>query len=196
MTDYNHYTDYAVEQAKKLLAIDSPSGYGRSVTEYLLREFAALGIPARRTVKGGVIADFGGRDDKNGILLEAHCDTLGGMVTEIKGNGRLKLTNIGGMKPANAEAENVRIITKGGAVYEGVCQLVNASVHVNGEYDRTERSWDTVEVLVDECVKTKEDTIKLGIMPGDYVCFEPRTRVTASGYIKSCLLYTSDAADE
>ena len=36
MTDYNHYTDYAVEQAKKLLAIDSPSGYGRSVTEYLL----------------------------------------------------------------------------------------------------------------------------------------------------------------
>ena len=125
MTDYNHYTDYAVEQAKKLLAIDSPSGYGRSVTEYLLREFAALGIPARRTVKGGVIADFGGRDDKNGILLEAHCDTLGGMVTEIKGNGRLKLTNIGGMKPANAEAENVRIITKGGAVYEGVCQLVN-----------------------------------------------------------------------
>ena len=188
MTDYNHYTDYAVEQAKKLLAIDSPSGYGRSVTEYLLREFAALGIPARRTVKGGVIADFGGREDKNGILLEAHCDTLGGMVTEIKGNGRLKLTNIGGMKPANAEAENVRIITKGGAVYEGVCQLVNASVHVNGEYDRTERSWDTVEVLVDECVKTKEDTIKLGIMPGDYVCFEPRTRVTASGYIKSRFL--------
>ena len=92
------------------------------------------------------------------------------------------------MKPANAEAENVRIITKGGNVYEGVCQLVNASVHVNGNYETTERSWDTVEVLVDECVKTKEDTVKLGIMAGDYVCFEPRTRVTASGYIKSRFL--------
>jgi len=41
---------------------------------------------------------------------------------------------------------------------------------------------------VDECVKTKEDTVKLGIMAGDYVCFEPRTRVTASGYIKSRFL--------
>ena len=176
---FEKYTEYAVEQAKKLLAIDSPSGYGYYVTEYLLKEFAALGIPARRTIKGGVIADFGGKEDENGILLEAHCDTLGGMVSQIKENGRLKLTNIGGMKPANAEAENVRIITKGGNVYEGVCQLVNASVHVNGNYETTERSWDTVEVLVDECVKTKEDTVKLGIMAGDYVCFEPRTRVTA-----------------
>lgn len=79
---------------------------------------------------------------------------LGGMVSQIKENGRLKLTNIGGMKPANAEAENVRIITKGGNVYEGVCQLVNASVHVNGNYETTERSWDTMKVLVDEC-KTK-----------------------------------------
>ena len=152
---FEKYTEYAVEQAKKLLAIDSPSGYGYYVTEYLLKEFAALGIPARRTIKGGVIADFGGKEDENGILLEAHCDTLGGMVSQIKENGRLKLTNIGGMKPANAEAENVRIITKGGNVYEGVCQLVNASVHVNGNYETTERSWDTVEVLVDECVKTK-----------------------------------------
>ena len=59
---------------------------------------------------------------------------------------------------------------------------------MNGNYETTERSWDTVEVLVDECVKTKEDTVKLGIMAGDYVCFEPRTRVTASGYIKSRFL--------
>ena len=41
------------------------------------------------------------------------------MVAQIKENGRLKLTNIGGMKPANAEAENVRIITKADGIYEG-----------------------------------------------------------------------------
>ena len=97
MMQFEKYTEYAVEQAKKLLAIDSPSGYGYYVTEYLLKEFAALGIPARRTIKGGVIADFGGKEDENGILLEAHCDTLGGMVSQIKENGRLKLTNIGGL---------------------------------------------------------------------------------------------------
>ena len=102
----------------------------------------------------------------------------------VKADGRLRLTNIGGMKPANAEAENVRIVTKDG-IYEGVCQLIDASVHVNGDYEKTRRNWDTIEVLVDEPVSSKEDTLKLGIMPGDYVCFEPRTRVTKSGYIKS-----------
>ena len=188
MSDCRKYVDYIMEQAKNLLAIDSPSGYGREVTEYLLRELEALGVQVRRTVKGGVIADFGGRNKEDGILLEAHCDTLGGMVAQIKENGRLKLTNIGGMKPANAEAENVRIITKADGIYEGTCQLVDASVHVNGSYEKTERTWDTVEVLVDEDVKCREDAVKLGIMPGDYVCFEPRTRITSSGYIKSRFL--------
>lgn len=188
MSDCRKYVDYIMEQAKNLLAIDSPSGYGREVTEYLLKELEALGVQARRTVKGGVIADFGGRNKEDGILLEAHCDTLGGMVAQIKENGRLKLTNIGGMKPANAEAENVRIITKADGIYEGTCQLVDASVHVNGSYEKTERTWDTVEVLVDEDVTCREDAVKLGIMPGDYVCFEPRTRITPSGYIKSRFL--------
>ena len=188
MSDCRKYVDYIMEQAKNLLAIDSPSGYGREVTEYLLRELEALGVQVRRTVKGGVIADFGGRNKEDGILLEAHCDTLGGMVAQIKENGRLKLTNIGGMKPANAEAENVRIITKADGIYEGTCQLVDASVHVNGSYEKTERTWDTVEVLVDEDVTCREDAVKLGIMPGDYVCFEPRTRITSSGYIKSRFL--------
>ena len=61
MSDCRKYVDYIMEQAKNLLAIDSPSGYGREVTEYLLKELEALGVQARRTVKGGVIADFGGR---------------------------------------------------------------------------------------------------------------------------------------
>ena len=104
MTDYRKYTDYIIEQAEKLLSIDSPSGYCRQVTDYLLEELDRLGIQAKRTVKGGVVASFGGKNKEDGILLEAHCDTLGGMVAEIKANGSLRLTNIGGMKPANAAA--------------------------------------------------------------------------------------------
>ena len=84
------------------------------------------------------------------------------MVATIKENGRLKLTNIGGMKPANAETENVRIITKTKGVYEGTCQLVNASSHVNGEYDKTERTWDTVEVVIYERISVKKIPLNWG----------------------------------
>lgn len=188
MDNCRQYVDYIVEQTKALLSIDSPSGYGAGVSEYLLLQFKELGFSAYRTVKGGVIADLGGEDSEDAILLEAHCDTLGAMVHEIKADGRLKMTNIGGMQPNNAEAENVRIITKFNGIYEGTCQLANASVHVNGDYGKTPRSWDTVEIVIDEKVSSKEEVKALGIMPGDYVCFEPRTRVTESGYIKSRFL--------
>lgn len=182
------YVDYIVEQAKNLISIDSPSGYGHDVTEYLLGEFEKLGYRACRTVKGGVIADLGGKNAEDAILLEAHCDTLGAMVHEIRPDGHLKMTNIGGMLPANAETENVRVVTKFNGVYEGTCQLVNPSKHVNLEYSKIERNWDTVEIVLDEDVKSKADAEALGIMPGDYVCFEPRFRVTKSGYIKSRFL--------
>lgn len=188
MRENEMYVEYMVEQAKNLISIDSPSGYGKEVSEYLLKEFETLGFPASRTRKGGVLADLGGEDASDAILLEAHCDTLGAMVHEIKSNGHLKLTNIGGMQPNNAEAENVRVVTKFGGIYEGTCQLANPSVHVNGEYSTTPRTWDSIEVILDEDVKTKEDAEKLGIMAGDYVCFEPRFRVTESGYIKSRFL--------
>lgn len=181
------YIDYIVAQAQQLLAIDSPSGYGERVTEYLLEELRGMGVKAERTVKGGVLAELGGGDGENGILLEAHCDTLGAMVHQIKDSGRLKLTPVGGMRPENAEAENCRIITKEGKIYEGTCQLVNASVHVNDEY-AVKRTWDNVEVVIDEPVRSREDVRALGIMNGDYICFEPRTRVTQSGYIKSRFL--------
>ena len=188
MKENEKYVEYMLEQAKNLISIDSPSGYGKEVTEDLLKELKALGFEARRTVKGGVIADLGGSDEKDAVLLEAHCDTLGAMVHEIKSDGHLKLTNVGGMQPNNAEAENVRVITKFNGIYEGTCQLANPSKHVNGAYSETARNWDTLEVILDEDVNSKEDAERLGIMAGDYVCFEPRFRVTGSGYIKSRFL--------
>lgn len=182
------YVDFAVQKTVELLAIDSPTGYTGAAEDYLLQEFARLGCKAERTTKGGILADLGGTDKQNALLLEAHTDTLGAMVAEIKANGRLRLTRLGGMNANNAEGENLRVVTKFNGVYEGTFQLCNASIHVNGEYDETKRSFDTMEVVLDEDAASAEDVRKLGIEVGDFVCFDPRTRVTDSGYIKSRFL--------
>ena len=163
------YADYSWEKASTLLNIDSPTGFTKKAAEFVKKEFSALGFPAEYTVKGGVLADLGGKDDNNALLLEAHTDTLGGMVAEVKSNGRLR-------------------ITRSGKIYEGALQLCNASIHVNGDFSTVSRTWDSVEIVIDEDVKTDEDTRKLGIETGDIVCFEPRTRRTESGYLKSRFL--------
>ena len=183
-----NYADFSWEQAAELLAIDSPSGYTARAAAWVKEAFEKLGFEAKITVKGGVLIDLGGADEQDGLLLEAHGDTLGAMVAEVKGNGRLRLTNLGGMRAENAETENVRVYTRDGKVIEGTCQLANASVHVNGGYGDTKRSWDTVEIVLDEDVKSAADTRALGIEVGDIVCFDPRTRRTVSGYLKSRFL--------
>ncbi|MBQ4581245.1 MAG: peptidase M42, partial [Clostridia bacterium] len=182
------YADYAWEQTAALLAIDSPSGYTAAAAKWVKEAFEGLGFEAKITVKGGVIVDLGGEDKEDALFLEAHADTLGAMVAQIKGDGRLKLTSLGGMNPNNAEAENVRIHTRDGKVIEGTCQLCNASVHVNGDYSGQKRTWDSVEIVLDEDVKSAADTRKLGVEVGDIVCFETRTRRTESGYLKSRFL--------
>ena len=178
--------DFVLDQLKALTAIPSPSGFTREVAQYTADEFEKLGCPARMTKKGCVLADLGGEGDP--IILAAHIDTLGGMVAEIKSNGRLRLTRVGGLQPQNIECENCTVFTRFGKAYSGCMQLNDPSVHVNNDYSKQERDFKSMEVIIDENVKKKEDTEALGISVGDYVCFDPRTVVTESGYIKSRFL--------
>ena len=182
------YAEIAVEKTAALLAVDSPTGFTAKAAGWVKEEFEALGFSACFTKKGGVIIDLGGKDDSDAVLLQAHTDTLGCMVSGIGDNGRLRVTNLGGMNANNGEAENVRIYTRQGRVYEGTLQLRNASVHVNGDYSDEKRTFDTTEIVIDEFVRSKEDVKALGISNGDIVAFDPRTRITSSGYIKSRFL--------
>lgn len=180
------YADFAARKAIELLKIDSPSGFTSKASEWVMKEFTALGCRTTLTNKGAVLIDFGGRNsDEGGVLFEAHADTLGAMVSEVKSSGRLKITNIGGLRAVNTETENVRIYTRGGKVYEGTVQLINASVHVNKDYSTRERDFDSVEVVIDEMVSNADEVRKLGIEVGDFVCPDPRAHITESGFIKS-----------
>ncbi len=185
---YKKYADFAVEKAVEILSVDSPTGYTSEAAELLKNEFIKLGCDAFITEKGGVAVTIGGKDENNALLLEAHLDTLGGMVAEIKSNGRLRITPLGGLNGCNTEGENCRIITRKNGIYEGTFLLKNPSIHVNGDFNKTDRSFDNMEVVIDEDVKNADDVKALGIMNGDIVAFETRTVVTKSGYIKSRFL--------
>ena len=186
--NFEQYGQFILEETAALLHIDSPSGMTREAASHVIARFEALGFACERTRKNGVFVRLGGEDAQDGLLLEAHMDTLGGMVAEIKKNGRLRITNIGGLDANIVETENCRVVTRANGVYEGTAQLINASIHVNGDYKETKRTFDTIEVVLDEVVASADDVKKLGISVGDYVCFDPRVRITESGYIKSRFL--------
>ncbi len=180
--------DYTLNVLRGILAVDSPSGFTDAAAQYAIGRLAEMGYAPTLTKKGGVLCCLGGEDAQDALLLSAHIDTLGAMVAQVKGNGRLKLTPVGGFSANNAEAECVRVHTMDGKVIDGTIQLVNASVHVNPEYSKTARTFDTVECVLDENVSSAEDVRALGIETGCFVCADPRTVITESGYIKSRFL--------
>lgn len=175
-----------LNELKNVISIDSPTGFTRAAADYTVDRLKALGYSPEKTNKGCVLCCLGGEGDP--VVFSAHLDTLGGMVAEVKGNGRLRLTRIGGMNANNAECENAKVYTRDGRVYEGTLQMNDPSVHVNGDYSKQERTWDSTELVLDEPVSSKAETEALGIATGDYVCFDPRFRVTEKGYIKSRFL--------
>jgi putative aminopeptidase FrvX len=177
------YLDYAVEQIAKLCRIPSPSGYTKQVQQYLVDELLQMGYRPQVTNKGMVSVDLGG--EGNGLALAAHIDTLGAMIRAVKTNGRLRLTKIGGYPETTIEAENCIVHTRTGMCYSGTIQLTEASTHVYDDVVGKKRSDATLEVVLDEKVKTKEDVTKLGVKAGDFISFDPRTVVTDSGFIKS-----------
>ncbi len=180
------YATYASEKAIELLNIDSPTGFTKKAATWVLDAFSSLGFKASLTNKGAVLVDLGGKASGNGaVLFAAHADTLGAVIAEIKGNGRLRLSNVGGLKACNTETENVNVYSRDGKVFEGTIQLINASSHVNKDLDSTTRDFNTVEVVLDEDVQSADDVRKLGLEVGDFVCPCPRAHITKSGYIKS-----------
>lgn len=175
--------DYAMEQIKALLAIPSPTGFTDKAADYLMKTLKDMGFEPMKTQKGCVCCVLGGLGRP--IALSAHVDTLGAMVRAIKGNGRIRYTHIGGWEDATVETENCLVHTRDGRVYSGTVQSVSASQHVFHAMGEKPRNEESMEIVLDEKVKSVDGVKALGIETGCYISWDPRIVLTDSGYLKS-----------
>ncbi|MET0960684.1 MAG: peptidase M42, partial [Psychrobacillus psychrotolerans] len=170
---------------KQLVEIPSPSGYTKEIMDFMENILKQLQVNYIRTNKGALIATIKGTDDTKHRLLTAHTDTLGAMVKEVKGSGRLKLTMVGGFNWNAVEGEYCTIHTANGKKIRGTILMHQTTVHVYKNASGLPRDEQNMEVRIDEKVLTAEDTRKMGVEVGDFVSFDPRFEETENGFIKS-----------
>ncbi len=169
-----------------LLNTPSPTGdSGRAVD---LVEQAMGKIPGwttERTRKGGLMATLAGERGDQPRALSAHVDTLGAMVKQIKANGRLKMTQLGGYAWNTIEGEGCTIFSRDGKTFRGSILIDTASGHLHGKkVSETLRDEDHMEVRLDERTTSAEETRALGIQVGDFIAFDPRVEVH-NGFVRS-----------
>ncbi|HEX2979352.1 MAG TPA: M42 family metallopeptidase, partial [Anaerolineaceae bacterium] len=179
-------TDFLLAFLADLLNTPSPTGYAEAAvarTREALQGYPDLSF--RETNKGALLATWPGLSADQPRALTAHVDTLGAMVKEIKANGRLKLTKIGGFAWNTVEGEGCRVFTADGKTVRGALLLAKASSHVYGvQVNDLKRDDENMEVRLDARVTNADETRALGIQVGDFVAFDPRVEIT-EGFVRS-----------
>lgn len=177
---------YLLNTLQELLQIPSPTGHTDAAIAYLeekLREFPEISY--QQNAKGSLLASWMGDLKTSPRGLTAHVDTLGGMVKEIKNNGRLKLTQLGSYAWNTIEGEGCTVLSSSGEPVRGTVLLSKASSHVHGkEVGSTERSGDNMEVRLDINTASPEETRQAGVEVGDFVVFDPRMEIN-NDFIRS-----------
>lgn len=181
-----HNNELLKRYIKEILSIPSPTGYTGEISKYLLSELNLMDIKYKVGNKGAIVATIEGEEKSYSTTFSAHIDTLGAMVKEIKSNGRIAITQIGGYMMNSIEGENCLIHTRDGKKYEGTLQTIKPSVHIHGaEARELPRECKNYEVIIDEEVFSKEEVIDLGVDVGDIISFDTRTKITKSEFVKS-----------
>ncbi|SMO61237.1 M42 family metallopeptidase [Melghirimyces algeriensis] len=181
-----HSVDAMVDHLIRLVRIPSPTGLADEAVQYLKNQLSPYEgkLKMVEPAKGGLLVTVKGEDTAVHRFLTAHVDTLGGMVKEIKPNGRLRLTNIGGFTWQSVEGNYCTVHSRSGRKTTGTILATHTSVHVYGDAGKQERKEENMEVRLDARVRHEQDVQGLGIAVGDFVTFDPRVQETEAGFIK------------
>ena len=182
------YIDYMMDRLRDLIGIDSTTGDYAEIQAYLMEKCASYGLTSQPFHKGGFITPAGG--EGHPLVVTVHGDDIGLMVHRVLEEGTLQVHNIGGLRPYGAEHANVRVKTRDGRIYTGTMRRKYPSLHImpTDDYINKGTNYDELVCFLDENVHSREETLALGIRPGDIIAIEPNYVETPSGYIKTRFL--------
>lgn len=169
----------------ELVNTPSPVGYYREFNPVLARYAESFGYSLTFDRRGTPYIILDGEDNNKTVMIGAHSDTVGFVVRRVDADGKIRVRQLGGINFASVEGETVTIHTRDGRSHTGLFACQSHSVHVFDDAKSLERNENTVMILLDQKISSKEQVYALGIRNGDPISVEPRDEVTPNGYLKS-----------
>lgn len=129
---------------RELLAVPSPSGREEQLAGVVRGQLDAMGYGHETDPAGQVLVRLPGQDPAAGtMLLAAHMDEIGLVVTGVGGDGSLRVDRSGGLTPFKIGERPVTVIGDWGAV-TGVLSF--GSTHVAGAGNR-QVTWQDFRII-------------------------------------------------
>lgn len=151
-----------MKDTERILALSSafgPSGYEDDVADLMESEVKDFCQCTRDTMGNLYMRPDGMKNPL--VVLDAHMDEVGFMVSCVKENGMLMIQNLGGWNPVNVAGSPIRIRTEKGDVY-GV--VASRPPHYDKKGERPEME----DLLLDSGFCSADEVRKAGIEEG---CF-------------------------
>ncbi|WP_461812517.1 M20/M25/M40 family metallo-hydrolase [Faecalimonas sp.] len=164
LCDYEGEEKMRENLLQTLLEVPSVSGDEFSVRK-VLKEYMGDSFEENTDSIGDSIYFLDGFGEKR-ILMTAHIDEIGLLVTGATENGFLKVTNAGGFNAKLYVGHGVKICTANGEVYGSV--VVHSNMLKNNEFTAT-------DILIDIGAKTKEEAFSK-VQLGNAVVFDTHIR--------------------
>lgn len=152
---------------KKLCDLNGISGREDEVRAFILKEIDGF-CEAKVDKLGNIIATKNGvKTPANKLMISAHMDEVGMIVTAIKSDGSLSIAPVGGVDPMVVIGRQV-VVLNGGKALNGVIGA-KAIHHLSTDERKTPPTFE--QLFVDIGAASKEEAQK-SVSLGDSVCFD------------------------
>lgn len=167
------------ELLNELLSVSSPSGYEENV-QFLFKEAITPFVDSVETdTMGNIIAVRQGEDRSQKVMLSAHCDEIGFLVSSIDEQGFLYVQEVGGIDADLLPGRKVVIHTSHGTEF-GI--FGKKTIHLTKIDEK--KKLDISDVWLDIAADGKKDA-ESRVQVGDYVTFAKDKVCYGNGVVAS-----------
>ena len=169
-----------LKDLETLCGLFGPSGFENEVRDYVKEQLTAAGYTPITDAVGNMMVEVGDQNSPYTLLIEAHMDEVGMMITEIEENGLLRFGCVGGIDPRVLCGKRVTVKGKDKNNILGV--IASKPIHLQAREER-QRVTPADSMYIDIGVSSREEAEAL-LDLGDFATFESAFEVYGDPAVK------------